>query len=148
MNVKVSIENNSTAAASVTVSTQIFELVNGQKTGKPISSTVPITTTIAAGASNSSTMPMRVTNPKLWNLKNPNLYAAVTTVAQNSSAVDGVIVDTYETDFGIRTIKFDADTGFFLNGEQIKLNGVCDHHDLGALGAALNVRACSGSSKS
>src|SRR5216684_5026675 len=141
VNVKVSVDNNSTTAASVTVSTQIYELVNGQKTGKPISSTVPITTTIAAGASNSSTMPVRVTNPKLWNLKNPNLYAAVTTVAQNSGAVAGMIVDTYETVFGIRTIKFDVDKGFLLNGEHVRLNGVCDHHDLGPLGAAINTRA-------
>ncbi|HMG73208.1 MAG TPA: beta-galactosidase GalB [Pyrinomonadaceae bacterium] len=141
VNVKVSVDNNSTAAANVTVSTQIYELVNGQKAGKPISSTVPITTTIVAGANSSSTMPVRVNKPKLWNLQKPNLYAAVTTVEQNGHSIDGVIVDTYETVFGIRTIRFDVNKGFFLNGEQVKLNGVCDHHDLGALGAALNVRA-------
>jgi beta-galactosidase len=50
-------------------------------------------------------------------------------------------VDTYETPFGIRTIKFDPEKGFFLNGEHVPLNGVCDHHDLGALGSAINVRA-------
>lgn len=141
VNVKVSIDNNSAAPANITVSTQIYELVNGQKTGKPISSSVPITTTIAAGASNSSTMTMRVTNPKLWNLQKPNLYAAVTTVEQNIETLYGVIVDTYETVFGIRTIRFDVDKGFFLNGEHVRINGVCDHHDLGPLGAAINTRA-------
>ena len=141
VNLKVFLDNNSTAAANVTVSTQIYELVNGQKTGKPISSTVPITTAIAAGASSSSTMPMRVNKPKLWNLQKPNLYAAVTTVEQNGHPIDGVIVDTYETVFGIRTIRFDVDRGFLLNGERVRLNGVCDHHDLGALGSALNTRA-------
>ena len=51
------------------------------------------------------------------------------------------MVDVYETPFGIRTLKFDPNAGFFVNGEHIDLNGVCDHHDLGALGAALNYRA-------
>ncbi len=141
VNVKVSIDNNSTAAANITVRTQVYELVNGQKTGKPISSTVPVTTTIAPGVSNISTMTMHVNNPKLWNLQKPNLYAAVTTVGQNGHPIDGVIVDSYETVFGIRTIKFDVDKGFLLNGEHVRINGVCDHHDLGPLGAALNTRA-------
>jgi beta-galactosidase len=51
------------------------------------------------------------------------------------------LIDSYETVFGIRTIKFDADRGFFLNGEHVRLNGVCNHHDLGALGTAVNTRA-------
>ena len=79
---------------------------------------------------------MRVANPKLWGLQQPNLYAAVTTVEQN-----GKILDVHETVFGIRTIRFDVDKGFSLNGERVRLNGVCDHHDLGPLGSALNTRA-------
>src|SRR5258708_17484999 len=79
---------------------------------------------------------MHVNKPKLWRLQKPNLYTAVTTVEQN-----GRVIDVQETVFGIRTIRFDVDKGFFLNGEQVKLNGVCDHHDLGALGSALNTRA-------
>ena len=50
-------------------------------------------------------------------------------------------MDRYETPFGIRTIQFTADNGFLLNGKRVPLNGVCDHHDLGALGAAINTRA-------
>jgi len=50
-------------------------------------------------------------------------------------------VDVYETRFGIRTLAFDSNRGFLLNGEHIKLNGVCNHHDLGALGTAINDRA-------
>ena len=79
---------------------------------------------------------MTVTNPKLWSVSSPALYAVVTTVA-----VDGAVVDTYTTPFGIRTFAFDASTGFSLNGVKMKLNGVCLHHDLGALGAAVNTRA-------
>ena len=54
---------------------------------------------------------------------------------------DGKTVDSYETTFGVRTLKYDPNAGFFLNGEHVKLNGVCNHHDLGALGAAVNYRA-------
>jgi len=72
----------------------------------------------------------------LWSLATPNLYLAVTTVERGDR-----IADRYETVFGIRTIRFDPDKGFLLNGEVVPIRGVCNHHDLGALGAALNVRA-------
>src|SRR5438105_13586557 len=125
VNVKVSTDNNSAAGPNVTVSTQLYERVNGQKIGKPISSSVPITTTVAAGASNSSTMTLRVNNPKLWNLQRPNLYVAVTTVEQNGHPIDGVIGERYETVLGIRTIKFDVNSSFFLNGEHVRILCVC-----------------------
>ncbi|MGY6649803.1 sugar-binding domain-containing protein [Wenyingzhuangia sp. IMCC45574] len=73
-----------------------------------------------------------VPNPNLWGVENPSLYTAVTTVIK-----DGVEVDVYETRFGIRNIKFDADKGFFLNGENMKIKGVCLHHDVGLVGAAV-----------
>ncbi|HJZ68853.1 MAG TPA: glycoside hydrolase family 2 TIM barrel-domain containing protein, partial [Blastocatellia bacterium] len=110
--------------------------VNDQRTGKPVSWSEPQALTIAAGANDRPSMTMRVSNPKLWSLERPNLYAAVITLEQN-----GKLLDRYETIFGIRTIKFDPDNGFFLDGEHVRLNGVCDHHDLGPLGAAINVRA-------
>ena len=77
-----------------------------------------------------------VADPKLWDIGQPNLYTAVSKVI-----VHGNVVDEYTTEFGIRTIGFDADKGFFLNGELVELNGVCMHHDLGPLGAAVNYRA-------
>lgn len=77
-----------------------------------------------------------VTNPVLWSVETPNLYKAVTTIK-----CDGKICDDYETTFGIRTFNFDRDKGFSLNGKQMKIKGVCNHHDLGCLGAAINVRA-------
>ncbi len=135
VNLRVSVNNNQASAANVSVKTQIYELVNGRKT-RPVSSSPPLAMAIAVGGTDSRTMTLPVTNPKLWNLQAPNLYAAVTTVEQG-----GKIIDTQETVFGIRTIKFDVDKGFFLNGEHVRINGVCDHHDLGPLGAAINVRA-------
>ncbi|MFO8002151.1 MAG: beta-galactosidase GalB [Marinilabilia sp.] len=77
-----------------------------------------------------------VAGPQLWSIDKPQLYRAVTTVLIGEEKLD-----EYETEFGIRNFHFDSDKGFFLNGESVKLKGVCLHHDQGALGAALNRRA-------
>ncbi|WP_228853335.1 glycoside hydrolase family 2 TIM barrel-domain containing protein [Aegicerativicinus sediminis] len=79
---------------------------------------------------------LKVTNPKLWSLESPFLYQAITQVY-----VDGEVIDTYKTNFGIRTFQFDLNKGFILNNEPTKIKGVCLHHDLGPLGAAINNRA-------
>jgi beta-galactosidase len=76
-----------------------------------------------------------VTGPKLWGLSSPKLYSLVTTVHGA-----GHPIDQLTTAFGIREARFDADRGFLLNGERIKLNGVCLHHDGGAVGAAVPER--------
>ncbi|MGE5395087.1 MAG: sugar-binding domain-containing protein, partial [Candidatus Saccharibacteria bacterium] len=79
-----------------------------------------------------TTFDFEVSNPSLWNVDSPMMYKAVTEIY-----VDGYQVDKYTTPFGIRSFEFTADRGFFLNGKPIKINGVCDHHDLGCLGAAI-----------
>ena len=77
-----------------------------------------------------------VKNPELWSIGDPYLYKAVTTIE-----CDNLLCDDYTTPFGIRTFNFDIAKGFFLNGKPMKIYGVCDHHDLGCLGAAINKRA-------
>lgn len=77
-----------------------------------------------------------VNDPDLWSPRNPELYTAKTTLS-----VDGKDVDEYETRFGIRSLAYVPEKGFFLNGEPIKFKGVCNHHDLGPLGAAVNKSA-------
>ena len=79
---------------------------------------------------------LSVRNPELWSVKNPYLYKVVSNVY-----VGDKLYDTYNTSMGFRSFKFDKDKGFFLNGENVKLKGVCLHHDLGPLGAAVNYRA-------
>ena len=74
-----------------------------------------------------------VDRPELWGLDTPSLYTARTRLM-----VDGQEVDSYETRFGIRSIEYVPEKGFFLNGEPVKFKGVCNHHDLGPLGAAVN----------
>lgn len=82
------------------------------------------------------TQMLEVKNPCLWGVGNPCMYKAVTEVYEGD-----VMVDSYETPFGIRYFNFDAETGFSLNGESMKIYGVCLHHDAGALGAVVNRRA-------
>jgi beta-galactosidase len=77
---------------------------------------------------------IRVKNPRLWSPESPYVYKVTTTVRDRW----GRVSDEQETWTGFRTIRWDAQTGFWLNGQHRKLNGVCEHHDLGCLGAALN----------
>ncbi len=140
VDLKVTVDNDLKQDANATVSTQIFPLdTNDRETGAAVADIVPVSLNIPAGSSAVAEGTATVMNPKLWGpppQQRPNRYVAVTTVLQ-----DGKVTDRYETPFGIRTIRFDPNEGFFINGEHILLNGVCDHHDLGALGAALNYRA-------
>lgn len=75
-------------------------------------------------------------SPQLWDIEHPYLYSLITELISS-----GAVVDRYVTPFGVRTIAFDPGKGFALNGRPLKLHGVCLHHDLGALGAAVNRRA-------
>ncbi len=137
VNLKVTVDNDSSTAANVTLATEIFALdADGNLTGRAVASIPAAPAQVAAGQSATVEARCNVSSPKLWSPNAPRRYAAITTVSQN-----GAVVDTYETKFGIRTIKYDPDAGLFINGEHFKLNGVCDHHDLGALGTAVNVRA-------
>ena len=79
---------------------------------------------------------IKINNPNLWSVDSPNLYTAVSKVF-----VGKIQKDEYKTTFGFRTIRFDKDKGFFLNGKSLKFKGVCLHHDLGPLGAAVSYRA-------
>ena len=77
--------------------------------------------------------PANVKKPRKWSLEDPYIYKVRTQLI-----ADGKVVDEVETTTGFRDFKFDAKTGFWLNGKNFKLNGVCEHHDFGCLGAALN----------
>lgn len=77
-----------------------------------------------------------VAEPNLWSVNDPALYKVKFTLLDGKR-----VVDELETTFGIRHFHFDADAGFFLNEKPLKIKGVCMHHDLGALGAAVNTRA-------
>ena len=134
--IKVDVDNAGSAATAVTVKNEIFEIKANGSRGKSVAVTDAEDLKISANQSAASESRTLIKSPKLWSLEKPQRYVAVTTVAQN-----GKVIDVYETPFGIRTIDFMVGQGFFLNGQHVKLNGVCDHHDLGALGSAINLRA-------
>jgi beta-galactosidase len=137
VNLRVKVENASSADAQAQCAAQVFELdARGQKSGRPALVCAPTELKLGSHAGGEVTLSGSIANPKLWRLKQPNRYVAVTTVEQGGKAVDSC-----ETPFGIRTIQFTPDNGFLLNGERVALKGVCDHHDLGALGSAINTRA-------
>jgi beta-galactosidase len=127
----VSIKNDAAMEQSVTLLSSIRDA-----TGAEVAKVTSPATAVAAGKTSDIAQTLTVSNPKLWSPASPTLYSLVTTVS-----VGGAVVDTYTTPFGIRTFAFDANTGFSLNGVKLKINGVCNHHDLGALGAAVNYRA-------
>jgi len=136
VNIKVIVDNASATDAAVTVKNEIFELNSDGQRGKSIVAVAADGLKIPANQSTQAESRITFDSPKLWSLQKPQRYVVLTTVEQN-----GNTVDTYESPFGVRTAEFSVDKGFFLNGQQVKLNGVCDHHDLGALGAAINIRA-------
>jgi beta-galactosidase len=136
----VTVDNDSKQEADITVSTDIFPLSeSGNRTGRAVTTFPRANLRIPPRSSATIEGQGSIANPKLWGpvpQQRPNRYVAITTLQSGNK-----VVDTYETVFGLRSLKFDPDEGFFINGEHIKLNGVCDHHDLGALGSALNYRA-------
>ena len=91
---------------------------------------------LSAGATEAVLVRVTVPAPVRWDLDRPRLYRAVSTIVRR-----GEVLDRYVTPFGIRTIEYGPGKGFLLNGRRVPLRGVCDHHDLGALGAAVNRRA-------
>jgi len=130
------LENNG-GQRDAEVKTEIFACgSDGHATGAPVASMPAVQVTVPAGLQKSVETSAAVSSPSLWDLDHPNRYAAVTTVL-----VNGQPVDRYETVFGIRTSQFSADNGFLLNGKRVQIHGVCGHHDLGALGTALNLQA-------
>lgn len=114
----------------VTLKTVLFDK-EGKKVGTVESKSVVLKNSVGNIAQE-----LTIENPKLWSIEDPTLYKAISTIE-----CGGMLCDDYETNFGIRTFNFDVDKGFLLNGKHVKINGVCNHHDLGFLGAAINIRA-------
>ena len=88
--------------------------------------------TLTPGASQDFAQSTEVKTPQLWSVDTPHMYSLVTTVLENGQPVDRV-----KTPFGIRTIRFDANNGFFLNGKRVEIQGVCNHEDFAGVGTAM-----------
>ncbi|MFC2099024.1 glycoside hydrolase family 2 TIM barrel-domain containing protein, partial [Bacteroidota bacterium] len=126
VSIETNILNKSNDLKNITVETQILSPEGG------VVETVASEIQIAEEAK--VKQELNLNSPILWSPESPILYTAVTRILEND-----ILVDTYKTPFGFRYFKFTNDDGFHLNGSRLQLNGVCLHHDLGPLGAAVNL---------
>lgn len=139
VNVDVTLENLTAEKAPLEMVTRVFALDAGGRRGDaPEAASAPVQVEIdpARGRQVMRTNVLSVAHPRLWDLDTPHRYVAVTTLRRGD-----VVVDEVETPFGIRTIAYDAEKGLLLNGRRVAVKGVCNHHDLGALGTAVHTRA-------
>ncbi len=126
--VKVStrISNSTPRAEKLSVRSEILDAKGGRV------STTDTVVEAAAGASVDALHEIRVAKPALWSVDSPAMHTLVSTVSAG-----GRVLDETRTSFGIRSAEFRSETGFHLNGKNLKLKGVCLHHDGGAVGAAV-----------
>jgi beta-galactosidase len=127
LSIRTDVINHAKSAQNTLVVSTILD-----PSGKPVGRTVTETTSIPERNERAFEQKIVVNRPQLWSLEERNLYRLVTEVRLGEE-----IVDRYETPFGIRTIKFDAEKGFFLNSKPVKLKGTCNHQDHAGVGAAL-----------
>ena len=137
IDLKATVDNDTEAKVDVEVSTRIYVLdAKGAQFDKPVATKPSKTVSISAHSSVEIDGCVTLLNPRLWAPQTPHRYVAVTQVMQEEK-----LIDQYETRFGIRELQFDPDRGLLVNGKRIQIQGVNQHHDLGALGAAFNARA-------
>lgn len=129
--IQYEIKNTTVTRQRVKLLHQIFD-----QAGKLVESVQPSEEILITNPTAKGVAEVEIANPKLWSTERPYVYSVVTKIFQN-----GKLVDSYKTAFGIRSFRFDPLKGFFLNNKPLKILGVCNHHDLGALGAAFNTRA-------
>lgn len=125
--VSTEVTNESDAPVSARVQSSLLDA-----TGKTVAIATSEPASISAGEGHTFAMKTTVNRPALWSLEEPNQYRAVTTLE-----VDGKAVDRDVATFGIRTLRFDANKGFFLNGKSVKVKGTCNHQDHAGVGAAI-----------
>lgn len=130
LNIVTTVQNSGNNNETVTLKS-ILNDMNGTAIAETESSV-----SVVAGQKSDVNHTLNISSPKLWDTENPYLYSLVTEIIK-----DGKCIDRYTTTTGVRDFSFDAEKGFILNGKQTKINGVCMHHDLGCLGAAVNTRA-------
>lgn len=130
LNIDTKILIRSEKGDNISLATSVYD-ARGNKVSSAITEDIPTDDT-----SLTINQEMLIEDPVLWSDTNPYMYRVVSEIKKGKN-----IIDNYETKAGIRHFEFDSDKGFILNGEPVKIRGVCNHHDLGCLGAAINNRA-------
>jgi len=128
--VRTVVRNRGNAPARITLETAVVD-ADGREVGRVSSEHL-----VGAGATETAVSVVELARPERWDLDHPYLYRLATVIQEGERELD-----RQDTRFGIRTIALDREKGFLLNGRPVRFQGVCLHHDLGALGAAVNRRA-------
>ncbi len=137
LSVQTEVESHLQEPVSVTLKAAVYKLDKMMKpSAEPVAEFTSPAATIEGMKNHTFRLDLSVKEPALWDIENPELYRVKVTV----SGGDGP-ADIYETNYGFRTLNFTPRDGFYLNGKRVEVKGVCNHHDLGALGAAFNTRA-------
>jgi beta-galactosidase len=137
LSVQAEVESHLTDPLPVTVKAIVYKLNEKfEAVATPVTESVIATATIEGMKNHTFRFDIPVKEPVLWDITKPELYRVAVIVMQGTT-----VTDRYETNFGFRTLNFTARDGFMLNGKRVEVRGVCNHHDLGALGAAFNTRA-------
>jgi beta-galactosidase len=121
------LQNESAEDASFSINQAVLDAER-----KEVGSGVIPSLTVGGGDSREFELKLKIANPRLWSPEQPAMYTLVTTVQHK-----GEEVDRYETPFGIRTLRFDKDQGFFLNGKHVLIKGTCNHQDHAGVGVAV-----------
>jgi len=127
VSVETTVNNSLPEGANVQISHEIIDPASGK-----VVTSVSKNLKVVANNKATSTQSLVIPAPKRWSLEHPNLYTLKTIIRQN-----GKIIDQNEQKLGLRSLKFDPNKGFALNGEWTKVKGVCIHHDAGCLGSAV-----------
>lgn len=142
VDLSVTVENSSNSTQQVDLITEIYEIdtMTGKIGESAKAKFESKSVRIIGGTKQVLNSTVQLDNPKLWGPppnQSPNQYVAISEL----SIGDYSTIDKYETRFGIRTIDYSGSKGLLINGERVYVQGVCNHHDLGSLGAAFNLRA-------
>ncbi len=137
LSVQAEVESHFNYPVPVTIKALVYKLNDKfEPSATPVTESVVVTAMIPGMKNHDFRFDIPVKEPILWDINKPELYRVAVIVMQGTT-----VTDRYETNFGFRTLNFTARDGFLLNGRRVEINGVCNHHDLGALGAAFNTRA-------
>ncbi|OIW35569.1 glycoside hydrolase [Coniochaeta ligniaria NRRL 30616] len=140
LNLVVQVDNgaaNTTTAVQVSTDVHVYDAAAG-KAGEKVAEFPNTTLSVDAGKTKAANASLTLLNPQLWGpppTQKPNMYVAVTRLSLGND-----VIDTYQTRFGVRALEYKND-GLRVNGEKVYLHGLCQHHDLGSLGSAFNIRA-------
>jgi len=137
LSVDTEVENHREKPVPVSLHVSVFKL-NDQflQEDTPVAESENSSTFIPGNEKHRFRFDIRINKPVLWDIDKPELYRVIVAVRDESG-----VTDISEVNFGFRTLLFTPRDGFFLNGRRVEIKGVCNHHDLGALGSAFNVRA-------